>query len=72
MLKLFVPALIGFALLAPAAQAQPASSHRAASTEISRDAGFELVAAKKKAVKKPAARKISSSKKVAKPARHVA
>lgn len=72
MLKLFIPALVGFALLAPAAQAQPSSALRTASAEISRDAGFELAAVgKKKPVKKPAVKKMSAPKKTAKPARHV-
>ena len=74
MLKLLVPALVGFALLAPAAQAQPSSSAlRAATVEISRDAGFELVAtAKKKPAKKPAMKKMSTPKKAAKASRTAA
>lgn len=73
MLKLFVPALVGFALLAPAAQAQPTSALRSATVEISRDAGFEQVAtAKKKPAKKPAAKKMSSSKKATKVTRTAA
>lgn len=73
MFKLFVPALVGFALLAPAAQAQPSSALRSATVEISRDAGFELVAtAKKKPAKKPAVKKMSSPKKATKVSRPVA
>jgi hypothetical protein len=75
MLKLFVPALVGFALLAPAAQAQPSSALRSATVEISRDAGFELVATaknKKKPAKKPAVKKMSSPKKATKASRPVA
>jgi hypothetical protein len=73
MLKLFVPALVGFALLAPAAQAQPSAALRSATTEISRDANVELVAtAKKKPAKKPAVKKTSSSKKAVKNVRKAA
>jgi hypothetical protein len=73
MLKLFVPALVGFALLAPAAQAQPSSALRSATVEISRDAGFELVAtAKKKTAKKPAMKKMSTPKKATKVSRTAA
>lgn len=73
MLKLFVPALVGFALLAPAAQAQPSSALRSATVEVSRDAGFELVAtAKKKPAKKPAVKKMSAPKKATKVSRTVA
>jgi hypothetical protein len=73
MLKLFIPALVGFALLAPAAQAQSSAALRAATVEISRDAGFELVAtAKKKPAKKPAAKKLSTSKKTSKVSRTAA
>lgn len=73
MLKLFVPALVGIAMLAPAAQAQPSSAFRAATVEISRDAGFELAAVgKKKPVKKPAAKKLSAAKKPTKVSRPVA
>ena len=63
--KLFIPALLCLALLAPGAQAQPASVSAAAKTQISRDAGFELTATKKKVAKKPAARKMSAPKKKA-------
>ena len=70
MLKLFIPALLGIALLAPAAQAKPASALGSSTTQISRDSGFELAAAKKKVAKKPAANKMSASKKkAAKPAK---
>ncbi len=72
MIKLFIPALIGFALLAPTVQAQPSPALRSATSEISRDAGFELVAAKKKTAKKPAVKKTSSAKKTNKATRTAA
>jgi hypothetical protein len=70
MLKLFIPALLGIALLAPTAQAKPASAFGSSATQISRDSGYELVATKKKVAKKPAAKKMAApKKKAAKPAK---
>lgn len=73
MLKLFIPALLGIALLAPTAQATPASAFGSTTSQISRDSGYELAATKKKAAKKPAAKKMSApKKKTAKPAKFAA
>jgi len=69
MLKLFVPALLGVALLAPVANAQPISASRSIGVELSRESVVELTATKKKAVRKPAAKKASVAKKAVKVSR---
>jgi hypothetical protein len=64
MIKFFVFLVVGFALLAPTAQAQPFAASAVGAVGVGSNVGFEQVAAeKKKVTKKKVTKKASPAKK---------